>query len=388
MIAKTNISLNNVANTIAETADLYTCCTSNKINPYSFYKPINNVSMTELSDSDYYAANDGFFLYTFTKPQQMLYELQHNVGTQGNRIWDYVNRTAPYRLTDFGGYDHYANKILDIQFTTGNIGKPGDTLRLECTGLSEFIQRWAYLSGHRNNANIIFLIYRVGTEYSQSGAQSVYVYKVTSLVDWDADDMLRLKIPSNLSNGDYELRPALFYSATYDMDDGQCVQMSGDNVPLSTWWALPKYSKQTFTVNSTGGGGGTTTDYFNYLGISFYGATYDWNDSTHKLSNISFTNYIVINNSSNLTFDLYATYWYDVNPGDPTHADSVKLMEVRRTLSEEGVPYANIRVTYNDTINIIADPNLDDRIGIRANYTLIVNATSQTKEIKTTINKE
>lgn len=378
------VSLINISNTIGEIADLYTCCRSNKINPNSFYKPINNSSKTQLSIKDFYDANDGFNLYTFNTPQQMLYELQH---PNASDIWKYSSRGAPFRLTDFENYNHYAPAICNLTYITDNCGTTGSPLRLECNGLTDMIRRWKYFEGVRNYVDFIFLIYPYGTEFDQSGMQGVYAYKYMSMVDYDGDDVFRLNIPSELSAGNYEIR--LCCANTYStLSDNECRYVNIDNQLPGTWYALPAYCKQVLTVQSGGSGGGggsTSTDYFNYLEIDFYGATYNWNDSTRELSNISFTNYIVINNSSNLTFDLHATYWYDL---EPTHTNSVKLMEVRRILNEEDIPYANIRVTYNDPINIIGDPNLDDRIAIRAEITLTVNnGSSQHKSITTTIQK-
>lgn len=372
------VSLINISNTIGEIADLYTCCRSNKINPNSFYKPINNLSKTQLSIQDFYDANDGFNLYTFRTPQQMLYELQH---PNASDIWKYSSRGAPFRLTDFENYNHYAPAICNLTYITDNCGTTGSTLRLECNGLTDMIRRWKYFEGVRSYVDFMFLIYPYGTEFDQSDMQGVYVYKYMSMVDYDGDDTFRLIIPSELSAGNYEIRLCCANTDS-TLSDNECRYVNFDNPLSGTWYALPTYCKQVLTVQSSGGGGGggsTSTDYFNYLEIDFYGAQYNY--SNLQITDLTFTNYIVINNSTDKTFNLYIEYWYD-NAITP-----VKIGTASRTLNENDIPWATIRIEYNNTINVVTDANLDERISIRAEITLDVNGSGQHKSITTTILK-
>ena len=374
------VSLRNVASTIGENADLMTCCRSSHVNQWSFKKPINSTSMTSLAINDYYNANDGFMLFTFSTPNRMLYELQH---PNASNIWKYEERTAPYRLTDFENYNHYAGPLCNLYFVNDNGGTPGSLLRLECPDLMNMIQHWAYFEGVRSYVDLIFLIYNAGTEFDASGMQGLYAYKIASVVDYDGDGTFNFRIPSDFSSGQYEIRLCCAVTDNV-LSDGECRYVNLDNPLRGTWYALPRHCMQMFTVNSGGGGGGggggsTSTDYYDYLGIDFYNAEYEYN--ALQLSNLSFTNYIVINSATNLTFNLYVEYWYDNAP------TPVKLGSASRTLNEDDMPWATINMHYRDNITTVTDANLDDRIAIRAEFNLTINGTSHRKTINTTIER-
>lgn len=371
------VSLRNVASTIGEDADLMTCCRSSHVNEWSFKKPINSTSMTSLAIDDYYNANDGFMLFTFSTPNRMLYELQH---PNASNIWKYEERTEPYRLTDFEDYNHYAAPLCNLYFVDDNGGTPGSSLRLECPDLMNMIQHWKYFEGVRSYVDLIFLIYNAGTEFDASGMKGLYAYKIASVVDYDGDGTFNFKIPNDLSSGQYEIRLCCAVTDNV-LSDGECRYVNLDNPLRGTWYALPRHCVQMFTVNSGGGGGGgsTSTDYYAYLVMDFYDAEYDYN--ALELSNLSFTNYIVINSATNLTFNLYVEYWYDNAPSP------VMLGSAKRTLSEEDMPWTTINMHYKENITTITEANLDDRIAIRAEYSLTMYGTSRHKTINTTIER-
>lgn len=377
------VSLINISNQLACNADLSECCTCNRVNKWSFKKPVNDSSMTELDVHDFYDLNDGFNLYTYSSMATMLYELQHeNIYT----IWRYDTRTAPYRLTDFDGYQHYATPLCNLTWETDNGATPGSTLRLYCTDFEEMVAHWAYFEGVRSWVDIVLLFYPSGTQFNQGGTTGFYVYKVKSMVDYDGGGNVNFTVPSSLSAGQYEIRMCLS-TATSSMSDGQTHYWNQSNTLVGTTYALPHHTQQIFTVNSGGGGGGgggggqgTSTDYFSYLDFDFYGATYEYNSL--QINNLSFTNYIVIGTACDKTFNLYVEYWYD------NSASPVRLGWASRTLNENDMPWATININYRDTIYTITDANLDDRIAVRAVVSVTVNNTTQTKTITTTIEKE
>ena len=370
------VSLRNVANTIGENADLMTCCRSSHVNKWSFIKPINSDNMTSLTIDDYYNANDGFNLFTFNTPQRMLYELQH---PDASNIWTYEERTEPYRLTDFEKYDHYAGPLCNLYFIDDNGGTPGYTLKLECADLMNMIQHWNYFEGVRSYVDLIFLIYNAGTEFDASGMQGLYVYKIASVADYDGGGIFNFVIPNDLSTGQYEIRLCCAVTDNV-LSDGELRYVNSSNALEGTWFALPQHCVQMFTVkNGSEGGEGTSTDYYDYLGIDFYDAEYEYN--ALNLSSISFTNYVVINSATNKTFNLYIEYWYDNAP------TPVKLGTASRSLNINDIPWATINMHYKDNITTITDANLDDRINIRAEFNLTVNGESHRKTINATIER-
>ena len=370
----TMTSIKNIRNTISETTlSLGLLCKSNKINKWSFRKPVNSDSVTKLSDSELYNVNDGFKLYTFNTPQRMLYELQHE---NESTIWKYEERTEPYRLGDFDGYEHNAGPLCNLYFVNDNGGTPGSTLSLECNDLLNIIQHWNYFEGVRSHVDLIFLIYKAGTEFDASGMQGVYVYKIASVADYDGNGIFNFTIPNDLSTGQYEIRLCCAVTDNV-LSDGECRYVNSSNQLNGTWYALPQHCVQMFTVNS--GSGGTSTDYYDYLGIDFYDAVYEY--SNFQLSNLSFTNYIVINSATNATFNLYVEYWYDNSP------KPVMIGWSSRTLNINDVPFATININYKDSITTITDAKLDDKINIRAEFNLTVNGKSHRKTINAAIDR-
>ncbi len=258
-------SIKNIRNTLSETTlSLGLLCKSNNINKWSFRKPVNSESVTKLSDSELYNVNDGFKLYTFNSPQRMLYELQHE---NESTIWKYEERTEPYRLGDFDGYEHNAGPLCNLYFVDDNGGTPGSTLSLECKDLLNIIQHWNYFEGVRNNVDLIFLIYNTGTEFDASGMHGLYVYKIASVADYDGNGIFNFTIPNDLSKGQYEIRLCCAVTDSV-LSNGECRYVNSSNQLNGTWYALPQHCVQTFTVNS--GSSGTSTDYYDYLGIDFY----------------------------------------------------------------------------------------------------------------------
>ena len=195
----------------------------------------------------------------------------------------------------------------------------------------------------------------------------------------DGGGIFNFVIPNDLSTGQYEIRLCCAVTDTV-LSDGECRYVNSSNTLEGTWFALPQHCVQMFTVkNGSEGGGGTSTDYYDYLGIDFYDAEYEYN--ALNLSSISFTNYVVINSSTNKTFNLYIEYWYDNAP------TPVKLGTASRTLNINDMPWATINMHYKDNITTITDANLEDRINIRAEFNLTINGESHRKTINATIER-
>lgn len=372
-------SLKTIARTLQETADLGICCTSSHINQWSFYKPINSESISSLTDEDYYSVNDGFTLFTFNTPQRMLYELTHpNVSN----IWKYTEREAPYRLTDFENYHHSGDNYYSLYFETDNSGTIGTTLRLYCGGISEMIDNWAYYDDDRNQIDLCFLIYEDNKTYSESGNEGVYVYKIMkySLYDQNESGGFNFTIPSSLTaNKNYIIRLCCT-TATENLNNGDCVYYVQGGTPVLSglWYAMPHNTQATLHVQSgSGGGGSSSTDFFNYLQFDFDRGSWEFNNMV--LSNISFRNLVTISSSTNKTFNIGITYYYE------NAATRVQLGYAYRTLNEDDVPWANIEINYRDNIYVISEADLNNKITITAEVTVTSSGVTQTKTIITTI---
>ena len=366
-----SVELIKIARALGEYTDLATCCQSNNINKWSFYKPINNESLLAISDSDWYAVNDGFNLFTFNQPQRLLYELTHpNAST----IWTYTDREEPFRLTDFESYNHYANPIFPLSFDGNNSGTAGTSLRMSCPGFNDFIQRWAYFSGVRNWVDICLLIYEPSTEYDQSGTQGVYIYKFVSMVDYDGNEQFSFRIPNNLTAGKQYIARICCTTATTGWSDGECQYYNPNSQILSgNWYAFPEHSRVYFSVDQSGGGGGGSTDLFNYLAFSFAQGSWDYNDNTMQLSNIHFVNVVSISGTHNyITVQLEYRY--------RGGGLNVLLGTAGRTLSEEDIPWVTANINYAGPINVTTASDLENKLPVHIKATATMNNVTQVKE--------
>lgn len=98
-----DLRISNIADYIGESSnDLGTLCRSNKINKWSFHKPVNHSNLTALNDIQLYSINDGFNLIYHDNVSDMLSNI--------NNDWSYSERNAPFRMSDFYNYDKDATE--------------------------------------------------------------------------------------------------------------------------------------------------------------------------------------------------------------------------------------------------------------------------------------
>ena len=358
-------NLRNIAEALGvDNMDLAGCCRSSNINQWSFHKPINDPRIQALSEEDFYRLNSGFYLYPVNQPQEMLYFLMHR---ETNILWTYEDRIAPYRLSDFFQYEHYGDMDFNIGWTTSSVGRPGDTLRLESNyNIWDFVQ-WGYFSTiNTNNLDICFLFYPLGTDYDGSD-RGVYLYKVCSYSTYD--DRLNLKIPNDLSNGDYELR-LVFTTATGSLSDGQCIYYRADNYNyiIGNWFCFPPDSKCTFTVGSTPPS--PQTDFFSLVDFDF--SDLDFNFWFPTLSDLSFINTVTLLDTTREA-SVYIEYKYNNTSIPVTLRATTLYLNANNTVEE-------VWVGSKDEITVISDARLDEgMISIEVTASIKILNTIQNK---------
>lgn len=369
-------SLIKISRTLNEIPDLETCCTSSNINKWTFYKPINVDNVNEIDAADYYENNDGFRLFTFTKVTQMLYSLQNYETT---KLWEYIDREAPFRLTDFEHYIHNDDPY-DLQFVNGNEGTPGTTMRLYMNAdLQVMTSNWAIFEGARNSVDICILMYPADRIFSQDDNRGIYVYKLSNISDYDQEH-INFTIPSNMTAGNYEVRICLS-TATQQLNPHHDYYWTSDYdiQYFGTWYSLPPHCSNIMTVSSSGGGGGTTPseNYFNYVDFKFNNLVYTWNDPV--LSDIEFDNTITLQNTTGM-LSVKIDYYLSPSYFDITHAP-VLLSSQSRTLSANDLTTSTIEVRYRDSQTLVGGGHLDDGIlSVRVVVRITKNNTSQNKE--------
>lgn len=343
------ISLIDTANMLNSLRTISEVCTSNNINQWSFYKPINSTKIGQLTDNDIYAANDGFNLYTISNPSRLVYELQNpNIYD----LWSYEDRTAPFRLSDFEGYYHTGGMDFSLSWVNNSSGQIGDLLRLDYNfDIQQLINNWAYFSGVRisgmTSGDIMLLIYEQGTSFQVN--TPVWVYKVMQFIDYD--DRINFTIPSVLSQGTYEIR--LCFSTGTNLSNGECVRYNENSTLYATWYAMPHNCVTTFTVATTPGPGPgpTPTDFFDWVDFdTFTHCSFDYYEPdllnvniTHLISLLDTTKDIRIyiqysyENRVQGTMD-WGTYSFNLNGNNTSHTLQIIQQGPIETMTEAHLP--------------------------------------------------
>lgn len=346
-----SISIKEVRNKLAEfTYNLGSLCRSNKINKASFYKPINSPKMTQLSDQDLYDANDGFNIWSFQQPQLMLNELQNTSTT----LWTYNERLSPFRLSDFIEYDHYAIPPLELNFINNNSGAHGDVLHIGYTGdIQNIVNNWALYRNVSSTADLILLIYERDKEYDQSGMQSVYIYKVCQLLDFDGE-RISLKIANDLAVGEYTAVPCIS-TATYRFEEQETYRYNPNSEIISgQWFPFPPYSKINFSVTEVSP---THLDFFSLFNFNWFEAVdFTYTPNNYELRDITFHHYVeYMPYNATRQFGVSIEYWY-TNCATP-----VMLGSAYRTFNRDNV-IETININYRDTITVITGARLEEDI--------------------------
>ena len=378
-----SIGLRNVGKMLGEKPDVATCCKSHNINKWSFYKPVNYNSIKQLQYEQFGEVNDGFDLYNFSTPQEMVYELQNEDDVT---LWDYIDRDAPYRLSDFAGYEHGGEAILETYWIGSDSGKAGDSLRFtSTTDIDSVIFSWAYYKQLTDyDFDYVLLIYPDGTQYS-GGLQPIYVYKICNKLDSDGSGHFRFTIPSLLSDDDYECRLCLT-NATLNMSSGSIVydregDLHGD------WYAFPPHTKMLFTVDSTGGGGGGgggSSDNFGYVDYNYSNTYFNYNQNSMILSDVTTTiNCELLNDSTNADYYISINGYYD-----NASVGSVLLGAGAVTLNNSS-PTGSMVFNYKDDIFTVVEAQLPDGyINIRFVVSITKLMHTQTSEWTVKLTKE
>lgn len=342
------------------------------------YKPINSAKMTQLTTQDFYDADDGFYLWDFTNPFDMMHELQDSTSN----LWTYDERLAPYRLSDFWSYEHYAQTLFEFDFVGMNTGTFGETLKLQTsTDIQGVVNNWATPATLSSTGDLILLVFERGKQYDASGMGTVGIYKVCQFMNYDGGD-IRFTIPSSsaIQTGDYTLVPCIS-TATYRFNDGEYYYYNSNAETLTgRWFAFPRHAYLNFSITQTSP---THLDFFSlfdFSEITYCDFTYTPNN--YELRDISFRNYIYYSiYNSTREFSVTIEYYY-TNCAQP-----VLLGQAYRTFNADNI-IEFVDINYRDTITVITDARLqDDIISIQAQVRITSLGEQQTKTFTYSVEK-
>ena len=377
-----SISIQWTKNELREfTTNLGNLCRSNKINPYSFYKPLISPKLTKLTDSEIYALDDGFNLYTFNQPGLMMYELQRN----NSNLWKYQQlEEGPYRLSDFDGYNHNAPTMFQFEFVNQNNGTFGDTLRISCnTDIQNVVNNFATPAPLSSTGDFVFLVFQRGKTFDASGYTTTGIYKVCQLMNMEQDH-INFKIPADsetgIDVGEYTLVPAITTS-TYRLEDGQYWYYNPNSEPFyGRWFAFPPHAQLNFTITQTSP---STSDYFAYFDFDeFEGVDFTYTNYNYELRDITFTNYVVYSPPSRTKQFTVTIEYYYTNCAQP-----VMLGQMARTFNFDNT-LETATINYRNTITCITSARLEeDMISIEQRVYITSGGETQQKIFSRTLEK-
>lgn len=348
------ITVSLVRNTIGENKnDVGQLCTSNKINPNSFYKPITRNKLI-LTDADFYAVNDGFNVQSYNSPITLW-----NAIVNGE-TWTPLTAEAPYRLGDFRWYDHNAGPWFEWAFMNTSQARKGESRSIENSGskdLAWIYNNFAAFSGVQNsggndNACLGLLMSPNWT----GNDMSVYFYRICSILDYDSE-RLNFTVPSDLNSYDrnYKFTPVL---STYMMsNNGDCTYFTTSNPPqVSSWWYPLRCNLfQLYLKNENW----TPTPAFT-LTVNIPWCSYDY--QSLQISNLEGEFTWTINEAKSYDITVSAEIKY-TNAASP-----VTVANVGGTISAGNTTLTK-SWSYKNTIYVAADLKDEDELTFSVNYT-------------------
>ena len=190
--------------------------TSNNVNKWSFYKPIQFNKTTALTDEEINSKNCGFYNFVFNTP----FDLIHNIG----EVWKYEKPSSYFRLSDFKYYNHNAERWYILQELNNN----NNFVRLDLTTDISLFTSFQELKNQ--DLDFGFLISTTLDNTTTSG----YYYKQCNILDLDGNYHIDA---SNLPIGTYQVIPVLTSDIRYN--SGTLTPINRNSDFVGSWYAFP-----------------------------------------------------------------------------------------------------------------------------------------------------
>lgn len=245
----------------SDVGDLGRMITNGNINKWSFRKPVRSSKISEMTDADFFAVNDGFQIYTgYTSPVTLFNDMK---AGSANYDWTYQKPAGGqnqwFRALDFDGYDPNAAPwfTLTINKTTF---EQGQQVRLYMTVDINWLMNFAAFSNISLSG--LYLTVLMRSTSSSASAQNVTSFKICDMNDYDPGDidkMMHFSIPlsaSALPLGTYEIIPCLtndtYSPSPSTANDSRFHYWTADEAVShpANWWTLPA-SPVTFTTQAS-----------------------------------------------------------------------------------------------------------------------------------------
>lgn len=352
-LPNTGITVSLVRNTIGENKnDVGQLCTSNKINKWSFYKPITRNKLI-LTDADFYAVNDGFTAQSYNNAIDCW-----NAIINGS-TWTHQTAESPYRLGDFRGYDHNSGPFLTFGFMDTSQARRGESRPIENSGtmdLQEIYNNFQFFNAIANQSGDNYCLGLLMNDKWTGNDQSVYFYRICSVLDYDSE-RLPFSVPSGLNAYDKTYKFVPVISSYMQSQNGSATYFSANNPPQvsSFWYPFPSNVFQLYLKNDDW----SPTPAFTFS-VDIPWVMFDY--TFPQISNLE----------GELDFAISEAKSYDITVS----------AEIRYTNASSPVTVANLGGTisagnttltkswsYKNTIYVAADLKDEDELSFSVNYT-------------------
>lgn len=352
-LPNTGITVSLVRNTLGENKnDVGQLCTSNKINKWSFYKPITSNKLI-LTDADFYAVNDGFTAQSYNNAIDCW-----NAIINGE-TWTHQTAEAPYRLGDFRGYDHNANPFLGMAFMDQGQARKGETRLIENSGtmdLQQIYNNFQFFNAIANQHGDNYCLGLLLNDKWTGNDMSVYFYRICSILDYDSE-RLPFTVPSDLNAYDKTYKFVPVISSYMQTSDGSCSYHSLNNPDTvsSFWYPFPSNVFQLYLKNENW----TPTPAFTFsVDIPWVMFDYTFPEITNLEGELDFS----ISEAKTYPITVSAEIKYN------NSASPVTVYNGGGTIAAGSTTLTN-RWSYKNTITVAADLKDDSQLPLTVNYT-------------------
>lgn len=334
-------------------------CTSDKINKWSFYKPIQLSKSTSLSDLDYYSVNDGFTNIMYNSPFELMHNLDHG--------WKYEVPDSNFRLGDFSGYISNRSQWFKLEINGKTTTTNGGNINLTISDdLQNLVNNFHIFNGN-NTANIDLGLIISTKPFSE--ASSCYYYKVCTLIDYD--EKISLKIDETLQPATYNVIAVL--TDYTNIESGHYYYFRADTTVTAKWYMLP-YSQVQFNVEQ----GSITDDVFKKVHTRVTEGTYnegsDYNGE--YVSDIDFNLTVSVSGDYVGSDIVYSGDIYFNNAYINNTTQDIKIGQVNGKLNSGESKSFNI--TYSNKIYYLAG-DMSEKMPLTLN--LYINGKKETRSI-------
>ena len=335
-------------------------CTSDKINKWSFYKPVQLSKSRSLNDDDYYSIDDGFYNIMYNS----LFELMHNL----NNGWKYERPDNNYRLGDFSGYTSSRAQWFKLEINGKTTTTNGGTINFTISDdLQNFVNNFNIFNG-KNTTNIDLGLIITNRQFSE--ASSCYYYKVCTLIDYD--EKISLKINETLQVGSYNVIAVLTdYTNT---TSGHYYYFRADDPTVTAKWYMLPQSQVQFSVEQ----GSITDDIFKKVRTTVTEGTYNESGDAYGeyVSDIDFNLIVSLDKDyvgSDVVFsgDIYFNNAYINNT-----TQDIKIGSIYGKLN--GGESKSFNITYSNKIYYLAG-DMSEKMPLTLN--LYINGKKETRSI-------